>query len=353
MSELLKNTISNAILCSFDFLRRQAKKKRYTSNEPLPFALAGVLIVSGNDLEAAGFRKNSWYETQVACRLFRTTATVVAKRLLQAHPDLEEEVLTHEYIKDHLKTAPLKRLSRDIQAIKSLRVLLRDSSFFIQYQKRNLFGWDNGDAQGAMAIVYGWRKAVTKGRGIFQSVSEIHKDARKILTDTLNIHNDNPFLQIIGHRFKLSWDSDARVKSAKSISALEELSGRGGPHDRDIGIKLFSLRSLADFGLRYSDPSQALNSINNIEQILAPSESEQHHILLYRAWAEARGGDLIKARQLSTQLSEDPDSIVRVRAAQILMSIGDVNIGEAILKKVDVEFVPRANPLASLTLIIP
>jgi hypothetical protein len=353
MSELLRELTSAAILGESETLRRKAKAKRRVAGESLPFAVAVLPIISGNDLEAGGYRRISYSEKGLARSLFLTASTAVARRLLQAHPRLVDEVLAHEYIKKHLGTGPLKRLPRDDQAVKVLRALLADSHQFMEYQEQGLFAWDNGDAQGAMAVVYGWRKVVTKTRGVFESVSRIHKGGRMILSAARLAHPHNLFLELIDHRIKLSWDTQGRVRRAGSIPALERLAEQSGPGEREEVIRLLSLASLYDAGLRFQDRARAVSALTEIQKIVVPRQPTHPRIMIAKAWAEALGGNPTLARQIASEVATTSNVPLRVSAAQVLKTVGDAQAAATILEGVSAEFVPRANPLASPTLRLP
>ena len=119
-------------------------------------------------MEVGGYRRISNYETQRARSLFSTATAVVANRLLRAHPDpwtLADEVLQSEIIRPYLDIGPFRRLCRSDRALKALHRLLANSQIVIDYQWRGLLEWDDGDAQGAMAIVHTWHRVVTSRGG--------------------------------------------------------------------------------------------------------------------------------------------------------------------------------------------
>jgi hypothetical protein len=353
MNTLLTKLVPMAILGQTEAIRRNAKVECQMAREPLPFALAALPVIAGNDLEADGYRRISSHEAQSVYALFLTASTVIARRLLQAHPSLTDEVLAHDWIKGHLETGPLKRLSQTDRAIKALRALLADSRQLTEYKNRGLLGWDNGDIQGAAAVIYGWRKVVTKQRGIFQSVSRLHREAREILANALADHPENQFLQIIDHRVRLAWDSPARVRRSNSIPALESLAEGRGNSEHVAAIRLLALSSLFDAGLRFREPTRSRDALSKLQRLLVPNEPEHPRIMIMRAWAEARGGNPVEAQQLASEVAKIPEVIPRVNAAQVLQTIGNTQAAKVILKEVSAEFLPRPNPLASPILNIP
>jgi hypothetical protein len=348
MSALSLTFTSQALRGELDALRSSAKAELATRAEPLPFATAALIVISGNDLEIDGYRSLSAYEASLAWSFFCAGVTSVAKQLLQVHPAVAEEVLAHKFIKEHLTTGPFKRLPRNLQAIKALSGLFADAWFFMEYQQRGLFDWDDGDAQGTIAIVYLWRKVVQGKRGIFQSSGQLHKEGRQILASVCAAHPQNTHLRLIDHRAKLAWFTRTPDERATSMAVLDDLSRQPGQIEDTMAIRLLALSFLFDADLRFRVPERALTVLTDIQSIVVPNQPDHPQIVLGRAWAKALGGDQATARQAALESATKGDEIMRSKAARILQIIGDTQTADTILNGLGSDFRPREKRLGSV-----
>jgi hypothetical protein len=343
MSTLLKALISAAILGDYERLHQKIKTEEEIDGEALPYAHTGLIILSGNSLEIEGHRILSRYEIGLTRKIFRASSKIVAHKLLAANPQLVEEVLNHPFLESNLKIGPLKRLTRTEQAAKALRLLISDAQPCIDFQEKGLFDWDTGDVQGAMAITYGWRKVVTKKRGIFQSPSLIHRQGHQLLRTALATHPENQLLQLIEHQHHLAWASAGRIRRANTFTALEALSQTTGDGDLAESIRLLALLSLLAAGLRFRDVDRSRSALTQLQQRLVPNQPDHPHISLMRAWVELQGGDLLEAHQLALHIREAANPTLQSNAAQILHKVNDLDAARATVNQTTAEFLPRTD----------
>lgn len=338
MANLLLELATDATLGNYDTLRSQAKSAQRTT-EPLSYAIAGLLIIAGNNLEVSGYRVLSNHEVRTAKSLFLTATTGVAHELLQAHPNLADEVLNYEIIKPFLDNGPLKRLSKPDQALKSLRQLLIDPQFFWDYKKRGLFDWDDGSAHAAMGIVYCWRKVVTDQQGIFQSVSDIHKEGRLILDEAQLVYVQNQILELVAHRAKLGWASQTLTTHQLSLNAIETVVPLATEGEQRDAVQLIKQSFLLDAGLRFRQPARALAALAEIQQMLVPNEPRHPHLMIKQIWSEALAGNVNETRQLISTI-ENGDASIRADIAQVMNTIGDVESATIMFQNLSPEFRP-------------
>lgn len=349
MSELLLQLTSEALLGNLDALREQAKGARQTSDQALPFAIAGLLVISGNRHEIGGYRSISNYEVRRARSLFLTAQTVAAHRLLQAHPELADEVLSSEIIRPSLDIGPFSRLSRSDQALKALQILLADSQLFVEYQRRGLLGWDDGDTQGAMGIVYTWRKAVATGRGVLQPVSHIHQEGRLILSTAITLYPENALLTELGHRANGAWASQTPGERATSMAALQSMVQETSQEPRQKTIYLFGLSSLMDVGFRLRELEEAQAALDELQQTLVPERPEHPHILVQRAWGATLEGNYVRARELASVVAASNEQILYNDITEILAIVGNVQTARDMRHELSAEFYPYGrSPVLSL-----
>lgn len=339
MTNLILELTTDTILGNYDSLRAKAKSERRTTIEPLAYAVAGLLVVSGNNLEVGGYRALSNHETRMAKSLFGTAVTGVANQLLQAHPNLADEVLEHEVIKPFLANGPLKRLSKSDQALKSLRGLLADPYFFSEYEKRDLFNWDDGSAHTAIGIAYCWRKVVTNQRGIFQPISHIHHEGRLILREAQSTYPQNQILELVNHRAELGWASQINSERQLVLNAIDTLVPQAVEGEQSDAARLIKLLFLVDAGLRFRESGRVQVALAEIQEMIVPHEPTHPRIMIEQIWAEALAGNTNQTRQLISTI-ESEDVSIRADIVQILNVIGDVTPAKIIFQNLSPEFRP-------------
>jgi hypothetical protein len=241
MSKQHPQLAEDAIAGEYERVRQQVKGELRTTTDALTFALTGLAILSHGVPSVRTREELTLEQKQIVSTLFRTTLAAAARQMLKVHPDLVDEVLNHEWLKRKLTVGPLKRLSREDQATKLLRVLLTDSHKFIEYRDRGLFEYDNGDTQAALAIVYGWGARIVGQRGVLQRASAIHREARDILAAARASFPDNQVVELVDRRFKLAWHSLTSEESARERSALQRIGKRGGQDERGLVLRLLSV----------------------------------------------------------------------------------------------------------------
>ena len=246
MSEKLYRLAEDAIAGKYEAVRKRTRGELRRSTEPLPFALTGLALLSHGRPEVRSRSELTLDQKQLISTLFRAASAAVARQMLTVHPALGDEVLEHSWFRDKLSVGPLKRLPRKDQATKLLRVLLSDSHQFIEYRKRGLFDWDNGDAQAALAIVYGWGARFLNQRGVLQRASSIHRQAREILAIAREAHPENPVFEPLEHRFRLAWHSLTPEESTRARNALRRFSARRVRGDRDRALQLLAVTREAE-----------------------------------------------------------------------------------------------------------
>ena len=241
MSQELFRLAEDAVAGKYEAVRKKTRTELRRTTEPLPFALTGLAVLSHGVPGVRGRGELTLEERQLISTLFRAALAAVARQMLKAHPAIADEVLNNKWFRDKLALGPLKRLSREGQATKLLRVLLSDSHQFIEYRDRGLFDWDNGDAQAALAIVYGWGSRILNQRGVLQRAASIHREAREILAAARSAYPDNSVFEPVERRYRLAWRSLTPEESIRERRGLRHLPARRRRSDRDRALQLLTV----------------------------------------------------------------------------------------------------------------
>lgn len=106
---------------------------------------------------------------------------------------------------------------------------------------------------------------------------------------------------------------------------------------------------LLDAGLRFQEPALSRGALDEIQQLLVPSEPEYLYVV-GRAGAEAGGGDRAEALRLALVVKNTEDSIVKGNVAQILNTISETRAVAPILYGMKAEFLPRSDQFVARTL---
>lgn len=238
MSEHSYKLVDDVVAGRYEQVRQQAKAELREADDALPYALAGLALVSHGVPTVRARDELALEQKQLLSALFRVALAALARRMLRAHPEVEAEVLGHDGLSTKLTVGPLKRLSRVDQATKLLRVLLAESHRFIQFRERGLFDWDDGDAHAAAAIVYGWGGRIVGRRGLLQRSPAIHREARDVLEAAGKAFPENLVVEAVRRRFALAWRSLTPEEVTVEHSALQRIGTRRAGGSRGNALRM-------------------------------------------------------------------------------------------------------------------
>jgi hypothetical protein len=287
-----------ALMSEADALIAQAQADRRWATDGLPYALAGLMTVSGSVHELGGYRELTERELQLGSALFRTAVAAVARWLVRERPEVAEQALSHPWVRSKSESGPLFRLPESERAVKAVRLLLADSKTFIGWQREGRLDADDGGAQAAMAVVYGWRKVVSTRRGIFESATWAHRQSAVVRELALDAHPGHLLLRLVQARWMLAWRWLSPAQRGEVIGPITELAA---PATAPLAepARLFATSSLVDVGLRFRQPGLVNTALDWLHELLAPGQPEHPRLTAHRAWAEALAGDPNRARRLA------------------------------------------------------
>lgn len=318
-------------------LYAHARTQRLHATDPASEALAALFLQSGNVLEIGGYRRLAEWDLRVARALFKTVRTTIARRLLDRHAEIADEVLAIDWVRDALWGGPLARLSRAQQAWKILRVVLIDSRYGLDLQARGLFA-PQGEEEAALAIHYIWQRGISQKAFLARSVEEMHVQGRELLRAARRRHGDDELLELLELRAKLAWDVLAEDERRAALGRLEGAAVRLPEETGHAGIRLAILATLADAGVRFRDAPLARKALSHIRSTLG---AESPRLTLQEAWAALMDGQPSVAHRLASTVASRDGHDLRAKASQVLEQSGDSAAAAVLLKTVPNEFRPR------------
>jgi hypothetical protein len=253
-------------------LKLIARTHFYKDEDPLPYAIAALMVSTRSTKEIAGTHPLSGEEKEVIETLLVTALNLVSRRLLYLNPELTNEILQHPSIKSKLENGPLRRLSKEYLAVKSLRSLLTSSFYFFHFRKKNYKGFNDLRIKLSLAIYYSWIMVVKKKRGKLESVIRLQKEGRKLFDEIIRSNPEDPWATVLYHRYKLAWESDKRLKKAESLKAFKSTSYSNGAYQNTL--RAFSLNSVYDYSQRINDKKLAKEALADLRNYFPPETIE-------------------------------------------------------------------------------
>jgi hypothetical protein len=327
-----------------DALEERAKADRHDLDaDPLPYAIAGQMLVAGTAAEFDGYRRPTSREAGVARGLFRTATTTAARRTLREHPEEIDEVRRHKWVLDTLGTGPMRRRSRKEQAVAGLSRLLAQPDTVLDYHDRGLFAWSGGDAAAAVVTANAWRHTLYEREPPNMSRLDEWSAYETVLSDASDANPDNGFVRLVDARYRLAWGALLPGERAELAETLASLGGDGGDDDRSAGLRLAARTAEVDAALRFPDVD-ALDAERSVDRLAAAlSDGDHPRVEVLRAWAAARRGDRERAVKLASAAA-DGHPLAAAEAGQVLEAVGAAGAAAEVREPLPRSLTTRLSP---------
>jgi hypothetical protein len=334
-----------AVRGDLDALEERAKTDRHDPDaEPLSYAMAGQMLVSGTAAEFDGFRRPTHREAGVARGLFRTATTTAARRTLREHPEEIDEVRSHKWVLDKLGTRPMRRRSRKEQAVAGLAKLLSQPETVLDYHDRGLFAWSGGDADAAVVTANAWRYTLYKREPPNMSRLDEWSAYETVLSGASEANPENGFVRLVDARYRLAWGALQPGERAKLAASLSSLGDDAGDDDRSTGLRLAARTAEVDAALRFPDVD-AVDAERSVDRLAAAlPDGDYPRVEVLRAWAAARKGDRKRAVDLASRAADGDVPLAAADASQVLEAVGATEAAEetrkSLSRSLSTEFSP-------------
>ena len=322
MSALADEVVELAWTGALEGVGRRARRNRISGKDPLGFAMAGVELCEGINLQVGGYRPLSNKETFAVAANFRASVSNVAVAMYEAHPELVEGLEKKSWAKNKLQRGRLRRHKQEALGHVLIYMGLLDVEWVDEITKAGKFEFDvGGEMQTALAVSWLWRRTHDHHAWPTPTLPQMHDAASKLVARQAKIHSDNAAVRLAKARADLAWtELGSRGRSA-ALSQLDQL-GRGTGHEaHERHLRLLANGGRLGAGLRLRQASLSRDALADVQRELGAKARGARMQSSRAAWSDALGGSRLMGLRRA-QILERGDQASRFEAAMIYEHLG-------------------------------
>ncbi|EDM81045.1 hypothetical protein PPSIR1_25736 [Plesiocystis pacifica SIR-1] len=301
---------------------RRARRNRISGDDPLGFAMAGVELSEGINLQVGGYRPLSHVETFAVGSAFRATRSNIAVALYAAHPELAKPLEQAAWAKNKLERGRLKRLGAEALG----RVLIYNALLDVEWVdatiKAGKFEFDtHGEARTALAVSWLWQRTHDHHAWPTPTLPQLHAAANQLIAAQARAHSDQAPIMLAKARADLAWTELGARGRSEALSKLDQLGRHAGKSPRDRHQRLLANGGRLGAGLRLRDRNLTRDALSDSSRELGAKARGSRLLESRAAWSEAIGGSRLMGIRRA-QMLERGGEASRFDAAMIYDHLG-------------------------------
>lgn len=300
------------------------KGEEQEKKAPLETAISALVNISGGPKEVKGYDFGDENSFLKAGNSFQIICHQVSTEIQKRYPKKVKTIVEKSPFYRKKKDADLySNLSEDEKDSQLLAGLLTEFSFYLELRSSKFLGWDDGDLDAAMMIVYGWRKTIPRKIKLVDSSAKVHFETRKLIREALKDYPKNHWVKFVAQRYQNAWYFKNGKQLAESIQYYKNTGPLPKKKEDRLVIKALGHSSLVDLGLRYQNGDLIKEHIEALDKELKPTNEEKSMFLLAEAWGNVHNKDQPSAKSIALQLTNKQNPLFKKQGLKLLKTLGN------------------------------